>query len=450
MQFIDRLSFHRFFAPLHQRQSFTLALCLGMVIFVSGCNNGQSKPEPEQLYSETHSNMLPALASAGPLPVGVRTLEIINPDQLNIETQQIADRPLLLEIWYPARNIETMTLTQYDNETRLGRPFSLQANAYRDAEIITSEEKLPLVVISHGHTGYRTLMFYLAEHLASHGYIVAAIDHTDSTNADVDVANNPRGGSSSTLYNRSRDQQYTLDYLTAEQSFVKQQIDKERAGLIGYSMGAYGAINSIGGCYSFTEAVIAQDSGITDPTQLATLKTLLNSCAGGQYNDIVVDPKWRAAMAFAPWGNQYGLFDKDALANINVPLMYIAGEFDDVSIYPAIEDMFNHTGGDHTYLLTYLSARHNVAPHPAPKVAYQHPEDLGHYYESAWDTQKLNQINKHFALAMMNCHIKQLASDCSYLKLHGDSNQNPVNGVATKPWLGFADRYSAGMRWAHK
>ncbi|MDC1144075.1 acetylhydrolase [Porticoccaceae bacterium] len=425
-----------------------LTLCIGTLILIAGCDNSQ--PEPEQLYNKTHSNMLPVLAIEGPMPVGVRTIEIVNPDQLNIATRQIADRSLLLEIWYPARNIASMSLTQYDNETRLGQPFSLQANAYRDAEIMASKEKWPLVVISHGHTGYRTLMFYLAEHLASHGYIVAAIDHTDSTNADVDVANNPRGGAPSTLYNRSRDQQFTLDYLTSAKSFVKKHIDTERAGLIGYSMGAYGAVNTIGGCYSFTEAGIARDRGISDPTQLATLKTLLNSCAGGQYSDIVVDAKWRAVMAFAPWGNQFGLFDKDALAKITVPLMYIAGEFDDVSIYPAIEDMFQHTGGDHTYLLTYLSARHNVAPHPAPKIAYQHQEDLGHYYESAWDTQKLNHNNKHFALAMMNCHIKQLEQACGYLKLHGDSNQIPVDGVPTKPWPGFADRYSAGMRWAHK
>lgn len=139
MQTITRRLSQCLSARLSKRNLRNLTLCIGMVILITGCDNSQL--EPEQLYNRTHSNMLPALAVEGPMPVGVRTLEIVNPDQLNIATREIADRPLLLEIWYPARNIASMSLTQYDNETRLGQPFSLRANAFRDADIVTDKEK---------------------------------------------------------------------------------------------------------------------------------------------------------------------------------------------------------------------------------------------------------------------------------------------------------------------
>ena len=100
-------------------------------------------------------------------------------------------------------------------------PFALQGNATRDAEVNNlTGQPFPLVVLSHGYTGYRTIMFYLAEHLASHGYIVAALDHTDSTNAEVDIVNAPFSGFFSTLLNRSRDQQFALDYFTNTDNFV--------------------------------------------------------------------------------------------------------------------------------------------------------------------------------------------------------------------------------------
>lgn len=124
-------------------------------------------------------------------------------------------------------------------------------------------------------------MYYLAEHLASHGYIVAAIDHTDSTNAEVDIKNNPFGDFLSTLLNHSRDQQFTLNYLTTTQHFASTAINKEKAGLIGYSMGGYGAVNTLGGCYNFTEATASAFSGIKDAEQVKKITTLLNSCAGG-------------------------------------------------------------------------------------------------------------------------------------------------------------------------
>ena len=432
---------------MRQKVNFSLTLLTIMLLMI-GCRS--TLLEPEQIYREIPDALVPELSILGPHNIGVRTLELVNPNQLNILTKERANRSLVVEVWYPAQLTASEDYTHYINRTLGKKQFSIQAKAYRDHPIASHDNKIPLVIISHGHPGYRTLMFYLGEHLASHGYIVAAIDHTDSTNTDISFPADSIENVASSLYNRSRDQQFLLDHLTSANSFLSKHVDNQRAGLVGYSMGGYGAINTLGGCYSYTEELIKRMTGITNLLQITTLKNHLNSCAGGQYENIVVDKKWHASMILAPWGNQYGLFDLTTLAKIDIPILYMAGELDDVVPYNSIKALFESTGGANTYLLTYHNARHNIAPHPAPSIARQSVTELSHYYNSSWDNQTLNENNKHFALALMNCHLKQLNKYCNYLKLHGNSDQTPVRGIKPKPWLGFPDLNSAGMSWKHK
>jgi len=427
----------------------TLALSL-CTVFSLNIHASEAVVEPEQVYPFMSPELTPAQALTGKHTVGVRTMDITNPNQLNPLTGKTADRTLTLELWYPAQDAPTQALAHYDNVTRLHHPFSVQGTAYRDAPVLDSKEKMPLVVISHGYTGYRTLMFYLGEHLASHGYIVAAIDHTDSVNADVDMINAPFTGFPSTLFNRSRDQQFTLNQLTSGKHFLSAHIDQERAGLIGYSMGGYGAVNTVGGCYDFKAPSISALTGVTDAQQIEVIARAFNSCAGGQYENPKVDPRWRAAIAIAPWGNQHSLFNRDAMSKITTPLLYMAGEFDDVSHYPSIQQLFADTQGEHTYMLTYRNARHTIASHPIPSVAREQEKDFGHYMEFTWNTQWLNAINKHFALSMMDCHIKGENKACEFLDLEGDSHQWGDLGEKIEPWVGFPSRYSNGMSWDHK
>ncbi|TWX72442.1 alpha/beta hydrolase family protein [Colwellia sp. C1TZA3] len=432
------------------------ALTCGFFQFISTVNasvlpNNKTASAPEQLQSNLPSDVVPELAEKGPFNVGVRTISITNPDQFDPTTQSTKDRELTLEVWYPSVVDANSAKTSYENITRSGVNFTIQADAFRDATVVPSSngDKFPLVVISHGYTGYRTLMYYLAEHLASHGYIVAAIDHTDSTNAEIDMINSPYAGFFSTLINRSRDQQFTLNYLTSTPNFASTAIDNTEAGLIGYSMGGYGAINTVGGCYNFNSASASTFTGIKDPKQLQKVVTLLNSCAGGQYENIEVDPRWQAVIAMAPWGGQHKLFSPEALSTINTPILYVAGDLDDVSGYDGIKSLYKQTGSKDKYLLTYKNARHNIAPHPAPKVAKISELDIGHYYEGAWDSTVLNNNNKHFTLAMMDCYLKQQLDKCTYLDLSSNSNQVTIDGKIPKPWQGFDHRYSVGMGW-HK
>lgn len=202
----------------------------------------------------------PELAAYGDLPVGVRTLEMVNPDQIDIlaidpQAEKPAewpryDRPLTVEMWYPAaegsEGDTSMKAYLRDGTTEV----TLVGKAHRDAAPAAGEEAYPLVLVSHGYPGNRFLMSHLAENLASKGYVVASIDHTDSTYRT-------QAAFGSTLVNRSLDQLFVLEQMAqkaADGGEFAGLYDADNAGLIGYSMGGYGAIITAGG--GVTEASV--------------------------------------------------------------------------------------------------------------------------------------------------------------------------------------------------
>jgi len=203
----------------------------------------------------------PELAGYGTLAIGVRTLQVTDknrPDILNTkEGGPIAryDRTLTLEVWYPA----TLAAGQkpggdYRAITRdPAITVTLHGQAVRDAAPATTGP-LPLVIISHGYPGNRYLMSHLGENLASKGFIVASIDHKDSTYDDQKAF-------ASTLYNRPFDQLFVLNEIermgkAGSGSFLSGRIDASRTGVVGYSMGGYGVVNLVGGGYSKTSETL--------------------------------------------------------------------------------------------------------------------------------------------------------------------------------------------------
>lgn len=393
----------------------------------------------EELYgppSPTH----PVLSRPGDNPVGVRTLELRNPDPVDIgTTSRESERRITVEVWYPAAVDADAGRASYVNETRSETPFRIAGRAFRDAPARNSDD-YPLVVLSHGYTGYRTLMFYLGEHLASHGYVVAAPDHPLSTNASVDSHNARRAGFPSTLFHRARDQQFILEWFAREQGVPAVITDTAKATIIGYSMGGYGAINTVGGCYRFTRGMLEQMNISPD------LLESFNSCNAGRPE---TDPRWAAMVGISSWGQVQRVHDVDALAAITVPALFIVGDQDHLSGYsPGVKDLFDGMRASQRYMLVYENARHNVAPHPAPTAAYDTLDSVGHYLESNWDTRHLNRINQHMILAFLDCVIKDRDKACRYLPRRIHARQGRLeNGEKEQPWPGFADGWATGMRF---
>ena len=428
----------------------TCALLLSLLIL------SNSSSAAEQLYTYQPA-VTPELAFSGPYVVGVTTMTATDPQRLNsgnFLTKKA--RNLTLEVWYPATqskaSSKSQVLATYKDVTRLQNPFELQGSAYRDAPVL-SEGHFPLILLSHGFTGYRSIMFYLGEHLASHGYVVVGIDHTDSTNADIKQESDRGPGIISTFYNRARDQQFILDHFSElsqsgdNSSALASIIDTDNAAIIGHSMGGFGAINTIGGCYDFTSKQL-KTLGTPSPVALL-LPKVLNNCYAGRDS---LDTRWKAVQLLAPWGGEFDIYEVAAMKNISVPSFYFAGSQDNTSGFAnGVKKLFEQTGSEHNYLLVFDNARHNIGPHPAPAVSYKTDFELGHYFDPSWNTETINRIIEHMSLAFLDCHVKGKSEQCAFLPSRENSQQ--YQGEADQymdPWPGFKHLWASGLRFYRK
>ena len=113
--------------------------------------------------------------------------------------------------------------------------------------------------MSHGFGGWAGGMTYLAENLASKGYVVAAIDHADGQGGSGGPDGRLRVAG--TIINRARDQEAVIAALTAHATaatdVVARHIDAGNIAVIGYSMGGFGLMTTAGAPYDRAAALIA-------------------------------------------------------------------------------------------------------------------------------------------------------------------------------------------------
>jgi predicted dienelactone hydrolase len=403
----------------------------------------------------------PELAAYGDLAVGVRQLEMVHADQINILAIDPAadkpaqlpryDRPLTVEMWYPAvagaSGDTTLKAFLRDGTTEV----TLTGRAVRDAEPAKGDAAYPLVLISHGYPGNRFLLSHLAENIASKGYVVASIDHTDSTYRT-------QAAFGSTLVNRSLDQLFVLEemaQMAGEGGDFAGLFDADNTGLIGYSMGGYGAVITAGG--GVTEASVAYPWG-------GPHGTLGIHQAGSDSHNNLFDPRIKTAVAFGPWGMNTGFWNAEGLAGIKIPMLFIAGSQDDTSLYEnGVRAIWENASSVERALLTYENGGHNSgAPMPAPKESFYFNESKGfdiseHYSDPVWDTARMNNIAQHFVTAWLDQRLKGEAEKAAYLDLVAASNDGVWSmnddGSAKEDhsyWKGFGKGTAKGLRYEVK
>ena len=127
----------------------------------------------------------------GPCPVGTTSLWLTDTSRPDPWVAGVNARELMVSLWYPATPSDgrrARYMTPAESELQLtGRGITgvppealstVRTNAVSDATPEGRQRALPLVVLSPGFTNSRSTLTALAEDLASHGYVVAGIDHT--------------------------------------------------------------------------------------------------------------------------------------------------------------------------------------------------------------------------------------------------------------------------------
>lgn len=407
----------------------------------------------QQNRIDTVTPSAPELAAFGPLDIGVRTLTATDknrPDVLNTkEGGPIAryDRTLTLEAWYPATLAPGQKAGgEYRVITRDGTTMAtLHGKAVRDAAVMKGT--YPLVIISHGYPGNRFLMSHIGENLASKGFVAVSIDHKDSTYDDQKAF-------ASTLYNRTFDQVFVLNEIdrlskTGSGSFLSGLVDASRTAIIGYSMGGYGVVNTIGGGYS-----AASVSFSSSPPN----KMLAERGAANPEYQKARDPRIKAAIAIGPWGMQAGYWDAEGLQGIRTPLMIVAGSADETSGYEkGPRAIYQAAINADRYLLTYINANHNAAaPIPAPAEVFGTPNSFSHYADAVWDTARMNNIFNHFATAFLSVQLKGEPDKQAYLDVVPNGkdgvwgmDRDRKAGPNHTYWKGFKRSTAVGLMLEH-
>jgi alpha-beta hydrolase superfamily lysophospholipase len=367
---------------------------------------------------------------------GVRTIPLTQPGQADMlagkkEGQFLRyDRPLQVEVWYPARPGAADRRAVYTDH--MGRAdlnnltaFSIEGRAYRNAEPDTDKGPCPVIVISHGYPGSRILLVNLAENLSSKGYVVLSIGHTDNTYEDFPA----QGAIESAVIHRSLDQRFVIAQLKAlnEEGFLRGLLQPENVGLIGFSMGGYGALRTVGARIS--EKVL-KDAFAPIAEELEEAK------------DWHGDKSVKAAVLFAPaafW------FDPALSRDIDLPTLWFCGTADKTVGYDNVRQFC--LGADHSdrVFISYERCGHNVANNPAPLLAQSASWEIyKRWADPVWDTWKLNNLNCHFTTAFLDGILKGEAEKAAYLNVPTPFGRDADSKAGTA-WPGFAAGGAAGV-----
>jgi predicted dienelactone hydrolase len=204
---------------------------------------------------------------SGPYAIGTLTYHFVDETRGETFTVDPNDRrELMVQVWYPANAIRSQQRYRYMRDGAVLAPVARLLNlpgfvfthlkfVLTNAVLASSVEDglpaYPVLIFSHGRGGFRQHNTFQVEELASHGYIVAAIDHPYAA-AGVDFPDGRRASFDRRMLDRqfidgiipvlAQDVSFTLDQLAVlnsadPQGVLTGRMDLQRIGVFGVSIG---------------------------------------------------------------------------------------------------------------------------------------------------------------------------------------------------------------------
>jgi predicted dienelactone hydrolase len=213
-------------------------------------------------------------------------------------------------------------------------PYELHAT--RGAAAIPGAK--PLVVISHGHGGSDLGHKDLAIYLASHGFVVATLEHPKDNFRDASGDGHPH-----VMVGRPIQVSAVITRLLRDPRW-KKLVDPQRIGVAGFSNGGYTSLLLVGAVPRFARFLVYCKAHPDDPNICAAADRLKAEAARqGQTIEQAMtamqnslhcwgntdDPRIKAAFAMAPLSL---IFDRSGLAAIDRPVFLAYGQDDEVLI----------------------------------------------------------------------------------------------------------------------
>jgi len=348
----------------------------------------------------------PELAALGPDAAGMTTRIIDIHDRLDplaslaAGHEVHADRVLHLRVWYPAHakpGALPVTYSASLNNDKGAVPattaFTVPGIAYADA--VPAGEHFPLIILSHGYNNDPVMLSWLAENLATKGYVVVAPEHRDPPIWD-------RATVPAALLTRPLDIVDAID--AVRHGMLGKLADPERMALVGYSMGGYGVLTVAGARLDPKSPAVS-----ANPASLVADYT-------GKFAGKLVVPGLRAVVAISPAGGAPWNVWGSGLEFVTAPLLVIVGSHDRTVGYdPGVKQVFEGATHADRHMLIFVNAGHDIGTNPTPPEMLTNLWNQGWFADPVWRKERVNAIATHFITAFLDEHVKGDAAKASYL-----------------------------------
>ena len=271
----------------------------------------------------------------GPLPVGVRTVAA---------RDETRNHEFPCETWYPAdmRHVgQDLAPATQDVFAPPSRDTLRVQMAVRDAAFHPGT--YPLVIYSHHSGGHRRAATFLCTHLASHGYLVAALDHSEVIAPELARPKNETEEQKAARWqaviaSRVPDVCFLLEHLLSRSALVfdsAARIEPAQIGIVGHSLGAWTALAANDVERRF-RAVVAHAPGGTSNPRPGILPVKLSF----------------------DWGRDVPTLYLVAENDVPLPL---AGMYETFDRTPATKQMVILRRADHLHFIDNIEQEHEAA-----------------------------------------------------------------------------------------
>lgn len=298
----------------------------------------------------------------------------------------------------------------------------------------------PLVVLSHGFAADRRFLAYLAEHLASHGLTVAAIEHPSSNVAWLmGMSLGVEGGDNlsdilpiTEFIDRPQDITLLLDQLEEmgrTYEGYNNPFSTDQVTVIGHSLGGYTALALAGATLDLDSlATFCGDHSVmtlapadwlqcraVDLSTLPDAALSPSTLSVSATSDAIALKDSRVTQVIAMNPVMARIFGESGLANITVPTLITTASED--SVTPAVPQQllpFTRFQNETRYLLTAIGATHLSMGDPSnlnPALT----DNMVLRERSAQETEKMRSMMKGVALAFVKQQTPEADLYASFL-----------------------------------